>query len=437
MKIRALLFFMLVLSTCWVKGQTISEIQQRLKTLKLSIPISINQEVKNRIDLLLLNKGKTLSELEKFKQQESLLDNTFVSFGLPKELKYLSLSLSGCDPSKKTEFGASGPFAIRYNIAKKEGLHISSYIDERRDWKKASEVFAKYIVELRAQENDWYAVVASYYASPLEWQRAVALSRAVDFWTINGSLSEEFKYTVSNWLAAIYVANFHHLHFSQKLEYKVSLIDSVLIDQELSLYQLADKLDVPFSWLKEHNPIYKMDIIPKSNRNYYAVIPKSKVSDFYDLGEELYRSPVIYNKVSTPTPVPPTEIIVEKTETKETNQRVDSESKIEQPNTSEVNDIESFNRVLLALSRKDDTKVSRNDVYKVDVSYVVKKGDVLLALADYFDCSISDIKKWNGLDSDKINIGQKLVFNVRSDKSEYYKKIDKMSDLQKASLRKK
>ena len=46
--------------------------------------------------------------------------------------------------------------------------------------------------------------------------------------------------------------------------------------------------------------------------------------------------------------------------------------------------------------------------------YTVKSGDILAEIADLYDVSISDIKDWNSLSSDKILVGQKL--KIYSDK---------------------
>ncbi|MGA2669701.1 MAG: LysM peptidoglycan-binding domain-containing protein [Ignavibacteria bacterium] len=52
-------------------------------------------------------------------------------------------------------------------------------------------------------------------------------------------------------------------------------------------------------------------------------------------------------------------------------------------------------------------------------TYTVKKGDNLAGIANEYDVSISDIKDWNDLESDKIVVGQKL--KIYSDKKEVTK----------------
>ena len=60
--------------------------------------------------------------------------------------------------------------------------------------------------------------------------------------------------------------------------------------------------------------------------------------------------------------------------------------------------------------RTDKRKKNANGLYKV------KKGDTLSAIADDFNCTVSELKKWNSLKSNTIKVGQKLKFCYRKEK---------------------
>ncbi len=69
---------------------------------------------------------------------------------------------------------------------------------------------------------------------------------------------------------------------------------------------------------------------------------------------------------------------------------------------------------------KKDTEVKKEEKKTVTKknqnfqTYTVKEGDNLTGIADAFDVGVSELKDWNGLESDKILSGQKL--KVYSDK---------------------
>ena len=51
----------------------------------------------------------------------------------------------------------------------------------------------------------------------------------------------------------------------------------------------------------------------------------------------------------------------------------------------------------------------------------MKSGDVIGKIAEKFNVRLSDLKYWNGMTRDRINIGQKLTVYVPHNKVDYYK----------------
>lgn len=68
-------------------------------------------------------------------------------------------------------------------------------------------------------------------------------------------------------------------------------------------------------------------------------------------------------------------------------------------------------QVLKLYASKESTKKDNKEKKEKSktVYYTVKKGDTLAKIADKYNVSVSDLKKWNKLKSDIIEIGQKLV----------------------------
>jgi LysM repeat protein len=58
-------------------------------------------------------------------------------------------------------------------------------------------------------------------------------------------------------------------------------------------------------------------------------------------------------------------------------------------------------------------------------------------VADWFDCTTGDIKKWNKLKSNQIQKGKKLKLYVSANKTGYYKRINKMKSNEKKKLKRK
>jgi LysM repeat protein len=70
----------------------------------------------------------------------------------------------------------------------------------------------------------------------------------------------------------------------------------------------------------------------------------------------------------------------------------------------------------------------------VKITYTVKSGDLMGNVADWFDCSVADIKRWNKLKSNSLIIGKKLFIFVPGKRADYYRKINVMTAKQKKAI---
>ena len=81
-------------------------------------------------------------------------------------------------------------------------------------------------------------------------------------------------------------------------------------------------------------------------------------------------------------------------------------------NLKEWNDLESdkiYEGQVLKLYAAKDTKKDKNQTKTKTTYHTVKKGETLAKIADKYDVTIADLKKWNKLKSDTIEAGQKII----------------------------
>ena len=124
------------------------------------------------------------------------------------------------------------------------------------------------------------------------------------------------------------------------------------------------------------------------------VLPAYKVEEFIALGDE------VYNYTKAEEVVKPDQVILEPV-----NSNKEPEVKQEETKTAEI--------------------------AKKQLIYRVKKGDYLGLIADLYDCRISEIRSWNGIRGNIIDINQKLVIFI--DEADYnkYKHINTMTAVEK------
>ncbi len=97
----------------------------------------------------------------------------------------------------------------------------------------------------------------------------------------------------------------------------------------------------------------------------------------------------------------------------------DNLTKIADANGVSVADIKEWNdldsdviqegQVLKLYSTKETTKKDKKETKSKTTYHTVKKGETLGKIADKYDCTIAELKKWNKIKGDTIEIGQKLV----------------------------
>lgn len=392
---RANLLLILFVFSFGVFGQPDEKnIVDRLDSLGSSFELDFNGDVRSAIYEFIENRGgKTTSVLSKYLTLDQELKEVFVRNSTPIEFRYACIALSDCNNFYNDADGREGYYKMRYNVAKSNGLYISNFVDERKNILKAADAFCKEINNLYFKSDDWKSAYVAYCSGNLQWQKAKLNSDDLsnDFWKINQFLPFEHRVEYPRLIAAIYIANYYWVH---NIQTNIKEVDTeqVPIKQSTTLYQLAVKLDIDFNELKELNPIYKKNSIPNSGGSYYLVLPKDKVEDFYSYGPDVYNY----------------------TEVKRTAQ-------------TKVVYLEGVNANSLPVLESDSSDIT-------EVSYFVKSGDFLLLIADYFDCTVSDLRNWNSLKGDSIDVNQKLKVLVASDKEGYYSSITNLTSTERRQI---
>ena len=133
-----------------------------------------------------------------------LFEKTFTDYGLPVELKYLSVIESDLQPYAISVKGAVGPWQFMNFEAKRFGLKITSKVDERTNFNKSTVAAAKLLKELYDEFGDWLLVIAAYNAGSGCVTRAIQKAGSSDFWTLQFYLPEETRNHVKKYIATHY-----------------------------------------------------------------------------------------------------------------------------------------------------------------------------------------------------------------------------------------
>lgn len=108
--------------------------------------------------------------------RESLAKN-----GLPQDLAMLPFAESGYNCYAYSWAGAGGMWQFMPYTARKYGLTVDWWLDERRDPRMATEAAARYLSFLNDMFGDWYLALAAYNAGEGKISRALEATDAEDF----------------------------------------------------------------------------------------------------------------------------------------------------------------------------------------------------------------------------------------------------------------
>ena len=134
-----------------------------------------------------------------------LMDGILVAQGLPGELKYLAVVESNLKSSAFSWAGAVGPWQFMPATAKKMGLKVNQYRDERTDYYKSTNAAARYLKELFSIYGDWLLVIAAYNGGVGNVNSAIRRSHSRNFWDLQYCLPVESRNHVKKFIATHYI----------------------------------------------------------------------------------------------------------------------------------------------------------------------------------------------------------------------------------------
>lgn len=212
-----------------------------------------------------------------------IMSDIIAEEGLPRDLAYLPLIESAFKIDAYSRKRASGPWQFIPRTAKKLGLKIDWWIDERRDPVKSTRAAAKYLKYLYEKFESWNLVLAAYNAGERRIRDAVRKTGSDDFWILRESrfLVRETKNYVPAYIAATAIAmapeefGIEGLAYHSPLEY-----DEVVIHTPMSLDVIARLTGVTDREIKDLNPELRRWCTPPDVSEYTLRIPAGKTGMF-------------------------------------------------------------------------------------------------------------------------------------------------------------
>ncbi|MGY8845767.1 MAG: transglycosylase SLT domain-containing protein [Bacteroidia bacterium] len=327
--------------------------RSHVSTRDFQVSMDYNPLVKTQIDYFGTRWQTKLKEMvTKSQYFFPLYEEILSEYNMPLEIKYLSIIESGLNPYARSRCGAVGAWQFMPATGKIFDLEINSKIDERRSLEKSTRAACIYLNQMHDQYGDWLVALASYNCGPGNVRKAMRLSGKSDFWGIYKYLPRETQNYVPKFIAMTYMMNFYDEYGIVPSPYDNPLFQyqKVYCKEGLNFEVIAEMVGVKKALLLQYNPELKVAEIPFKGDGYELNLPYDLSYLFYENEEQIVALSVIKEE----------------------------EIKLEE-------------------ARRPTPRY-----------YTVRRGESLGIIARKMNCSVSQLKQWNGIKGSLIYPNQKL-----------------------------
>jgi membrane-bound lytic murein transglycosylase D len=200
---------------------------------------------------------------------------------LPPELLYLPALESGFQPRAVSSAGAAGLWQLMTNTASPSGLKNDDWLDERKDFLKATEASLKKLKYDRSVFGDWFMALAAYNCGAARLSSIVKESGTRDYWTLRkkGLLPRETASFVPAFLALSRICGYPGRHglspsWSESVEWAKIEVE-VSVDLEI----LCRLSGAPLELMKAGNAELKLSMTPPASYKYSLKVPVKYFDD--------------------------------------------------------------------------------------------------------------------------------------------------------------
>ncbi len=378
------------------------ELVAKLKTelsIQSDLPLVINDQVAGYIGVFSQSESfrrHMAASLQRVGKYRGLIQSVLKEENVPQDLIYLAVAESGFQPQVVNgRSGAGGMWQFMVRDGAEYGLSRNGNYDYRFDPEKATRAYAKYIKKLYGMFGDWYLAMAAYDWGPGSMQHAVQRTGYADYWELyrRNAMPAETRAYVPQILAAIIMAKNPERYGLDKLTPSPAVIyDTVAVDYAIDVRLVADVTEVPVGEVVALNPALLRLTTPR-DISFDLHIPPGTKQLFAERLKDIPKDRRASWRFHIVKPG-------------ETLEAIATSLHARLSDIAETNDITAQD----PMSVGDELVVPVEMVAAARNSqrYTARRGDTLITVADRFNISTDELRRWNKISASTLKPGRVL-----------------------------
>jgi membrane-bound lytic murein transglycosylase D len=372
--------------------------EEAAKNVSHDLPLTVNDQVLSFVNFFQTPRGRAIVEtgLRRSGRYREMISRVLREEGLPQDLIYLAQAESAFQPLALSRAGARGIWQFVAYRGQEYGLRHTWWIDERQDPEKATHAAARHLRDLYNLYGDWYLAMAAYNCGPGNVQKGIERTGYADFWELykRNVLPRETKNYVPIIIALTLIAK-DAAHYNIQADPEAPIpTDVVKPGRAIDLRLVAETIDVDVETLRALNPALLRLATPE-DPSFELHLPQGTAERF---SAEI-------------ADIPPDKWVSWRRHRVEAGETLTSIGKkyhvtgaaIADANNLERNAALDAGEKLIIPATQPQSEIKRRLV-----SYRVHRGDTFLGIADRYNVSADDLRKWNRLKANKVSRGMVL-----------------------------
>lgn len=368
--------------------------EQELISVPHDLPLTVNESVLQYLSYFTTTRGRAVVEhgLERAGRYNEMIRRTLKAEGVPQDLIYLAQAESAFLPQAVSRAGARGIWQFMPFRGQEYGLDRTFWIDERSDPEKSTHAAAQHMRDLYGMFGDWYLVMAAYNSGPGNVTKAVERTGYADFWDLQKrhALPKQTQNYVPIIIALALVAKDPALYGVQVIPEKPPAVEVVRPGHPVDLHLVADATGADLENLRLLNPALLRSVTP-NDPQFLLNLPKGTGQKFeYNIQRVPIEKWASWRLHSV--------------ESGETLAEIARHYRVTVPAIESANHLEAHAILPAGFLLNVPTAPPAVKL----VRYRVQRGDTLEGIADRFEVTVAEIKRWNHISGEKAPRGARL-----------------------------